>query len=65
MTIEESYNWIFNVLNTSDVFNFFFLWQGTYIDNVYMYFSVGSTSLNTAVKKSGFYLLEFSKQDLQ
>ena len=48
MSIEESYNWIFNVLNTSDAYNFF-LGQGTYIDKN-LYFSVGSTSLNADVK---------------
>ena len=51
MSIEESYNWIFNDLNTSDTYNFFFLWQGTYIDKK-NYFSIGSTSLNSAVKGS-------------
>ena len=48
MSIEES-NWTFNVLDTSDAYNFFFLWQDTYIDKN-LYFSVGSTSLNAAVK---------------
>ena len=76
MSIEEPYNWIFNVLNTSNAYNFFFLWQGTYIDTYHgiyidknLYFSVGSTSVNAAVD----YLVmqfarlsfQFSKQDLQ
>ena len=47
MPIEESYNWIFNVLNTIDAY--IFLWQGTYIDKN-LYFSVGSTSLDAAAK---------------
>ena len=49
MPIEESYTWIFNALNTIDAYNFFFLWQGTYIDKN-LYFSVGSTSLDAAAK---------------
>ena len=50
MSIEESHGWIFNASNTSDAYNFFFLWQGRYIDKD-LYFSIGSTSLNTAVKQ--------------
>ena len=51
MLIEESYNWSFSVLNASDGYNFFFLWQGTYMDKN-LYFSVGSTALNATLKYS-------------
>ena len=51
MSIEESYNWIFSVLNANDGYNFFFLWQGRYMDKN-LYFSVGSTPLNVTLKYS-------------
>ena len=51
MPIEESYNWIFNFLNTCDAYNYFFVWQDTYIDKK-LHFSVGRASLKEDVKES-------------